>query len=231
MIKMRIHKWSAAAIILAAMIAAGLSWRMGNTSWTPVAIQSYIASCGIWGPIVYILLYTFRPLILFPAIILTLAGGLAFGPLWGTCLVVLGGTLGACLCFIVARILGREKINQIWGHYSWWEKWNNSSVTYGFRTVLIMRIVPIFPYDPVSFLAGLANIRFRDYALATAIGIVPGALAYNMIGYMLTDVFSIWFYLAVLFTIIIFLVPLYYYMISCNDLVEYEFLKGFRKRL
>ena len=51
--------------------------------------------------------------------------------------------------------------------------------------MLCLRIVPIFPYDPISFLAGLSNIPYKTYALATLIGMLPGAIAYNF----LTDSF------------------------------------------
>jgi uncharacterized membrane protein YdjX (TVP38/TMEM64 family) len=51
---------------------------------TPATIRDFILSFGAWAPILYIFLYTVRPLVFFPAILLTLSGGLSFGPWWGT---------------------------------------------------------------------------------------------------------------------------------------------------
>jgi len=36
-----------------------------------------------WGPVLYVVVYALRPVILFPASILTILGGLAFGPVVG----------------------------------------------------------------------------------------------------------------------------------------------------
>jgi len=184
---------------------------IGISRLTPEAIRNLIISFGWWGPVAYIFIYTIRPLLLFPAIILTLAGGLAFGPWWGTLYVVLGGLSGACLCFAIARLLGHEKMKKILGRYSQIQAFDEQIVEHGFRTMLIMRVVPIFPYDPVSYLAGLSSISFRDYALATAIGMLPGAFAYNVLGHSLTDILSPTFLMAVALVIFVMCTPLLYH--------------------
>lgn len=49
----------------------------------------------------------------------------------------------------------------------------------GFATVLRLRLLPIVPFNVLSFAAGLAGIPFRAYLAATAIGIVPGTVVYT----------------------------------------------------
>lgn len=187
---------------------------IGVSRLTPESIRNLILSFGWWGPTVYIFIYTIRPLLLFPAIILTLAGGLAFGPWWGTLYVVVGGLLGACLCFAIARLLGREKMKTYLSRFSQIEALDEQINKNGFRTMLMMRIVPIFPYDPVSFLAGLSDIRFRDYALATAIGMVPGAFACNVLGHSLTEMLSPVFFMAVALVLLVMFTPLVYHFVK-----------------
>lgn len=187
---------------------------VGVSRLTPESIRNLIISFGWWGPVVYVFIYTIRPLLLFPAIILTLAGGLAFGPWWGTLYVVVGGLLGACLCFAIARSLGHEKMKKYLGKFSQIQAFDDQVVEHGFRTMLIMRVVPIFPYDPVSYLAGLSNIRFRDYVAATAIGMLPGAFAYNVLGYSLTDMLSPTFLVAVVLVIVVMFTPLVYHFVK-----------------
>ncbi|MBC8016242.1 MAG: TVP38/TMEM64 family protein [Sporomusaceae bacterium] len=187
---------------------------VGVSRLTPEAIRNLILSFGWWGPVVYIILYTIRPLLLFPAIILTLAGGLAFGPWWGTVYVVLGGLLGACLCFAIARSLGQEKTKKYFGKFPQIRAFDDQVIEHGFRTILFMRVVPIFPYDPVSYLAGLSNIRFRDYTAATAIGMIPGAFAYNVLGYSLTNILSPTFLMAVALVIVVMCTPLVYHFVK-----------------
>ncbi|MDF2635095.1 MAG: associated protein [Pelosinus sp.] len=187
---------------------------VGISRFTPESIRNVVISFGWWGPVVYVFMYSIRPLLLFPAIILTLAGGLAFGPWWGTFYVVLGGVIGACLCFVIARLLGREKMQKYMGKSSKLQLFENKMSANGFRTMLFMRIVPIFPYDPVSYLAGLSKIRFRDYVSATTLGMIPGAFAYNVLGYSLLDVFSSTFLVAIGLIVIAFLAPLGYHFLK-----------------
>jgi len=198
------------AILVAVLL---LVYFVGVSRLTPESIRNLIISFGWWGPVAYVFICTIRPLLLFPAIILTLAGGLAFGPWWGTLYVVVGGLLGACLCFAIARLLGREKTKKYLGRFSQMQALDGQLDKSGFRTILIMRVVPIFPYDPVSYLAGLSNIRFRDYALATAIGMLPGAFACNVLGYSLTDMLSPVFFMAVALVLFVTFTPLVYHLV------------------
>lgn len=189
---------------------------VGISRLTPESIRNIVLSFGWWGPVVYIVMYSIRPLLLFPAIVLTLAGGLAFGPWWGTFYVVVGGVMGASLCFVIARLLGSKKLQKYMGKYSQLQLFENQLEVNGFRTMLIMRLVPIFPYDPVSYLAGLSKISFQDYVLATTIGMIPGAFAYNVLGYSLLDVFSSTFLLAIGLLVIVMFTPLVYHFVKQN---------------
>jgi uncharacterized membrane protein YdjX (TVP38/TMEM64 family) len=46
-----------------------------------------------------------------------------------------------------------------------------------FETVMIMRFI-FLPYDAVSYLAGFLRIRYWPFILATALGSIPGTLAF-----------------------------------------------------
>lgn len=71
--------------------------------------------------------------------------------------------------------------------------------------MLWLRTVPIFPYDPVSVMAGSVLFPIKTYIAATVLGMLPGAIAYNF----LADSFGTSkFYLAIVVTIIAFGVPL-----------------------
>ncbi len=151
----------------------------------PETIRDAILSLGHWGPILYILSNVFRPFFFFPAIILAVAGGLAFGPLWGAIYLIIGTTFGAALCFGVARLMGRDRLKRLWSKWAILEELDNQAARHGFRTVLILRLAPVLPWDAVSFLAGLSKVRFWPYILATVIGSVPGAIAFSYFGNVL----------------------------------------------
>lgn len=72
-------------------------------------IESWIDSLGPWAPVVYILVYTIRPLVFFPASILTLTGGVLFGAWFGTLYTLIGATLSALVGYAMA-----ERLSKIW---------------------------------------------------------------------------------------------------------------------
>ena len=77
--------------------------------------------------------------------------------------------------------------------------------------MLWLRTVPIFPYDPVSIIAGSVRLPFKIYGLATLLGMLPGAVAYNF----LADSFGTKrFYLALAATVLAFGVPLLWWQKS-----------------
>jgi uncharacterized membrane protein YdjX (TVP38/TMEM64 family) len=147
---------------------------------TPVDIRTWILSFGWLAPILYIILYTVRPMILFPASILSLAGGLAFGAGWGTLLTVIGATAGAVLSFMVARFMGKSLVRMEWkGRFT---KIQLQLENRGLLYVLLLRLIPLFPFDLISYVAGVSKIRFQAFLFGTLFGIIPGTFAYNFLG-------------------------------------------------
>lgn len=177
----------------------------GIDRFKPEMVRDTILSLGYWGPLLYILCNVFRPVFFFPAFILAVAGGLAFGPLWGAIYLVIGTACGAALCFGVARLLGRDRLKRSWPKWILLEELNDQAARHGFRTILILRLAPVLPWDAVSFLAGLSKVRFWPYVLATAMGSVPGAIAFSYFGNALLQSLS----MAVAVAIIIVIMSIY----------------------
>lgn len=201
------------SLVLLAAAALGV-YSIGLQRLTPEAIQKLVLSIGWWGPILYIFLFTIRPLFLFPAIVFTLAGSMAFGPVFGTIYGIIGASLGAYLCFWLTRLLGREKVERICGGSLKLSALNNCTAEHSFRTILFTRLVPIFHWDIVSYAAGLSKIKFSRYAAATFIGTIPGAVAYNFLGYSLNQIFSPMFYAAAALMTVVVCSPIVYQMVK-----------------
>ena len=182
----------AAGLYLAGFAALGILYVYGYgiERFRPETIGETMTSLGYWGPCLYILANIVRPFFFFPAIVLGIAGGLAFGPLWGTVYLVAGTVLGAALCFAVARLLGRDRLKRCWPPWLPLASLDDKLARNAFRAVLLLRLAPILPWDAVSFLAGLSGVRFRPYLWATLIGSIPGAAAFACLGGALFGPFS-----------------------------------------
>ncbi len=57
---------------------------------------------------------------------------------------------------------------------------------YGKHTILVCRLLPFVPFDPVSYAAGLTSIRFRHFMFATGVGQLPATIVYSWAGSLLT---------------------------------------------
>ena len=61
-----------------------------------------------------------------------------------------------------------------------------------FKAVLLIRLIPNFPYDVQNYGLGFSQVRFVPFVLATALGIIPASFAFVYLGYSLTDPAQLW---------------------------------------
>ncbi|AFS79632.1 putative membrane protein [Gottschalkia acidurici 9a] len=165
-------------------------------------IKDYINSFGILSPIVYVALLTLLPLLLFPDSVLVIAGGMVFGLVKGTILTSIGSFLGATVSFYISRILGQKIVSKfIKGKSVNLEKYSEQG---GLFIILMLRLIPLFPFKVVSYSAGLSNIRFKDFTIATVIGSIPGIIVYTNLGDKSMNIGSNGFYISICLVILLF---------------------------
>ena len=142
--------------------------------------------CGLvqqWGRLatfVYIVAYAALVALSVPgAAVLTIAGGFLFGTLVGGLSAVVGATLGATAVFLAVRA-GLGGLAQRAGRFV-------GRLEAGFRAdafnyLLVLRLVPIFPFWLVNLVPALVGVRLATYILATFLGILPGTFVYASLG-------------------------------------------------
>ncbi len=185
MAKKIFSKDKAKFLVLIIIIAAGIfaSIQFGLKDKLSIEkIRNFILSAGIWAPLLYMVAYGFTSIILFPATLLSTASGAVWGPYLGTFYTVIGATISSSIPFFFARLLGRRFVGKMLSKANKMDICDRFVGKNGFVAVFIMRLIPIFPWDVVNYGSGLCGIRFRDYLLATLIGIIPGSFTYNLIG-------------------------------------------------
>lgn len=145
-------------------------------------LRSYIISFGPYAALVFLLLYSIKPiLIFFPTMVFTAIAGNIFGPLIGFFLTVIGLFTSGTFAFYLARKLGKPFANKI--THGKLLKLDGNIEQHGFKIMLLMRLSTLFPYDPLSYAAGLTKISYVDFITATIIGTAPEMLAYSYIGH------------------------------------------------
>lgn len=173
---------AAAATIWVVLIASLILYMRAND----LSLSELFLAAMIWvrdnplAPLAYIIIYAIRPLTLFSSVLLTLAGGFLFGPVWGVIYTVIGANLSATVAFFVGRYFGQgvledESSSGLMQRYARRMRENS------FETVLIMRFI-FLPYDLVNYLAGFLRIGYWSFLLATVLGSIPGTIAFVLLG-------------------------------------------------
>ncbi|WP_421723741.1 TVP38/TMEM64 family protein [Bauldia sp.] len=114
------------------------------------------------------------------AAILTIAGGFLFGVVQGTIFAVVGATLGAIGLFLFVRIGLGDSLRSRAG--SGIDKLRQGFQENALGYLLFLRLLPIVPFWLVNLAAALLRVPLRTFAIATAVGIIPGSLVYTSFG-------------------------------------------------
>jgi pyruvate/2-oxoglutarate dehydrogenase complex dihydrolipoamide dehydrogenase (E3) component/uncharacterized membrane protein YdjX (TVP38/TMEM64 family) len=163
----------------ASLIVAFQNYRISNNlSYAEVlfALTDFFTST-MWGPVLYMTLYAVRPLILFPATLLTALSGTLFGFWWGVLFTVIGENASANFAYSIGRFFGKD-----WKlEHSAFGNWITALREKPFESVLFMRLF-YFPFDLTNYGAGILSIPWRSYFMATLIGIMPGLMTFVALG-------------------------------------------------
>lgn len=203
----KIKKKHIVMVVLAIIIGFLVYWCRTSgmlENCTPHSIKNYISSFGMLAPVIYIVMFTLIPLTLFPDAVLAVAGGMIFGVGFGTLYTVIGAVCGATLSFFMSRFFGRGLVQRlIKGKAEWFE---DGIEKRGFLFIFILRLIPLVPFDVISYGAGLSKIKYKDFILATSIGIIPGVWVYSNLGDKSENLLSVEFFgaAAILVVLIIF---------------------------
>jgi uncharacterized membrane protein YdjX (TVP38/TMEM64 family) len=190
---------NAIKLAIIVVLFGGSIWLLlEHSEWfrDPALVKVQVLQWGVWGPVVFMLLYAVGPSFLVPGAVMTIAGGLAFGTAWGSVYSLIGGDAGALLAFAAGRFLGKSFVEQIVGER--FQSMLQKIAKHGFQIIFYLRMVPVIPYNALNLLAGASPIAFRDYFWATMIGMVPGTILFAFLGDALWHPLSPKFLLALL---------------------------------
>lgn len=179
-------------LVIGIVIIYGIWWLVkcqcvNLKALTPAALRDYIQGFGRLAAIVYVVAYILNTISIMPPIApLSLTAGLAFGSTWGAIYLMLAAMIGTSLTFMISRFFGRAIVDKIMkGKFKTLDEKLEKN---GFMTILFFRVIPLVPYEVLNYASGLSKIRFKDYFLATFLGLIPGVVVAAFFGGSLGDV-------------------------------------------
>lgn len=141
-----------------------------------------IADLGIWGPVLFILIYIVATVFLIPGSVLTLGAGAVFGVVKGSIVVSIAATLGATAAFLVGRYVARDWVAKKIAGNETFSSIDKAVADEGWKIVGLTRLSPVFPFTVLNYAFGLTRVSLRDYFLASWIGMMPGTVMYVYLG-------------------------------------------------
>ena len=180
------------AIIAAIMlVAVFLMQKIGVSE-----LRELIGEHVLFAPMIYVLCFAILPIFLFPVPILAVVAGAAFGLFAGSLYTIIGAMINSVLMFYIARFLGFHAVSDFTQN-------SKSKIlkTLGepggkFSLILILRLMPLVPYNALNYACGVMNVSLRDYVVATFVGIVPATFIMVNLGEKALDMRSNGFIIA-----------------------------------
>ncbi|KAL2458607.1 SNARE associated Golgi protein family [Forsythia ovata] len=142
---------------------------------------------GPWGPLVLAVAYIPLTVVAVPASVLTLGGGYLFGLPVGFVADSIGATIGAGAAFLLGRTIGRSFVISKLKDYPQFHAVAIAIRRSGFKIVLLLRLVPLLPFNMLNYLLSVTPVSIGHYMLASWLGMMPITLALVYVGTTLKD--------------------------------------------
>ncbi len=175
-----IDRSHAGRLIVAALLAAGIiaAWRWRGL-FDPLALTGLIGGNPM-APLAFLAVHIAGSLFFVPRTLLALGAGLVFGMWWGILWAALGSLAGAIAGFLAARYIRSGFVDRT-------DPVRLAALLKraehgGWRTVAVLRLVPIIPHSLTNYALGLTKLRLGAYTVGSLLGQLPLTIAYADFG-------------------------------------------------
>lgn len=146
-----------------------------------VKLLALVADYAVIAELIYALVYAVAIAFSIPGgAMMTIIGGFLFGPLRATLYVVVAATLGATALFLIARRAVGDRLRARAG--PWMAKMEAGFQGNAMNYLLVLRLVPLFPFFMVNLAPAFLGVSLRTYVIATFFGIIPGTFVFALAG-------------------------------------------------
>jgi len=145
-------------------------------------LESWAGATGGWAPLIMAGLMVLQAIspIPIPALLVTITNSFLFGPLLGGLLSILSANIAAMVCFSIGRLFGEQIVERLVSEKTK-ARIDQLAGTHGTSAVFVARLVPIVPFDGVSYLCGIGRVRAVPFFFATLLGQAPAAMTYSFL--------------------------------------------------
>jgi uncharacterized membrane protein YdjX (TVP38/TMEM64 family) len=193
-LRSRTKKILLASIVVAAILAVKFSGVLDHVTLEALKEHGQTLREAVYGHYalavaVYTVGYALAVALSVPGdIVLSIAGGYLFGTFLGAFYINIGATTGALCSFFFSRYVAGDWLQGRYSHH--FERFNQEVEVRGYLYLVIVRLIPLFPFVLVNLLSGLTKVPLKTYLWTTSLGIIPVSLIYSYAGSQLGSIGS-----------------------------------------
>ncbi|MDF1513408.1 MAG: TVP38/TMEM64 family protein [Anaerolineae bacterium] len=201
-------------IVIAVLVGVALYYFSLYNTVNRENIESFVSGFGVWAPVAYAVIYIAGSLIPLLAPMFSAVGGLLFGALKGTLIIMAVATVSALVPYSLSRRLGREWVEAKLKGKKLDNIYQQSEGSKAFTFIVLMRLIPVLPWEIQNYVAGLTKVKTPTFMLGTILGIIPGSFSLAFLGAAATDLMSWQFAAATALKVATALLPVIYLAIQ-----------------
>jgi uncharacterized membrane protein YdjX (TVP38/TMEM64 family) len=167
--------WRAAALLAIVVAAALATWQLGIGDRL-AGLKTWIEGLGPLAPSALVLLRAVADVAVVPGSALNTLAGLLFNPTLAVICMSIGGTLGACASFLIARYFARESVARWLKRHEKHRKFDEMVGRNGALVVALARFIPVIPFNMQSYAFGLTQVRFGTFVFWSWLCMLPGTI-------------------------------------------------------
>ena len=159
-----------------------------NESWNVLTsndnqkIQNWVDGFGWFGPLLLVICMVAQMfLLVIPSIALMVVSILAYGPVWGSFILLVSIFTASSIGYWIGRYFGPVIVQKLIGQKSE-RKIAGFLQDYGFWAVIVTRLNPFLSNDAISFVGGILKMGYWRFIGATLVGIAPLTVFIAIIG-------------------------------------------------
>lgn len=168
--------WWRPVALFAAVAALAVLAQWLDVARYLVELRAWIERLGVWGPLVFGVIYVVAVVAVVPGSALTAAAGALFGSVVGILVASTAATVGASLSFLIARHFARDATLEWLCGRERFRRLNGLTARYGALAVLLTRLSPFLPFNVLNYSFGLTQVRFWTYVFWSWVGMLPGVI-------------------------------------------------------
>ncbi|MEK7509089.1 MAG: TVP38/TMEM64 family protein [Patescibacteria group bacterium] len=148
-------------------------------------VRDFVTHYPEYSFVAFLIAYAVRPILLIPDSIMLVIGSVTFGPWIGWVGGYIGENVSALIAFSISRFLGDKWASH--SHIKFVRKLDKAVTRRGFLTLMYLRLIPIAPFDPINYGAGLTSMSYKTFITGTMLGVIPALTVYVLMGNAITN--------------------------------------------